>query len=344
MESQVLVTVVINNYNYAHFLAQAIDSVIEQSYENLEIIVVDDGSTDDSADIISSYGNRILPVLKQNGGQASALNEGIAKSTGEIICFLDSDDLFKKHKVETIVQLLVEIANKEVLLNHFLEVVDKDEQFLECDLVRQVLSGPGDWHFLRELSGKPAFFDGRLNCVSSPYQTLAFARKYRFLPYLGVQTSGITITRSLADKVFPLPERDIKSSADVFLVKAASLHGDIYSTDLSLAQYRIHGNNQWYGQKSCTDFSKKENFFLKLNEFLNQQMVSLEEEPVFSYFDSMSAKGHYRHCFGSQGYRKLYRLAFKVIDWHKNTLTARFFIKTLLLATYYRIKHSFSLN
>ena len=78
------VSIIINNYNYGRFLHSAIDSAIKQIYAHTELIVVDDGSTDDSRDIISSYGSKITPVFKPNGGQASALNAGFAVCRGDM--------------------------------------------------------------------------------------------------------------------------------------------------------------------------------------------------------------------------------------------------------------------
>ena len=99
-----LVNIIINNYNYGRFLREAIDSALNQTYSNIEVIVVDDGSTDDSREIIAGYGKRIIPVLKKNGGQATAFNEGLKASQGEIICFLDADDWFAPNKVEVIIR------------------------------------------------------------------------------------------------------------------------------------------------------------------------------------------------------------------------------------------------
>ena len=85
--SSPLVSINVNNYNYARFLNQAIDSALNQTYPNIEVVVVDDGSQDSSQEIIGSYGNQIVPVLKENGGQASAFNEGFRVSQGEIVMF-----------------------------------------------------------------------------------------------------------------------------------------------------------------------------------------------------------------------------------------------------------------
>lgn len=99
-----LVSILINNYNYGRFLAEVINSALHQTYAHIEVIVVNDGSTDDSRDIIGSYGDRINPILKENGGQTSAFNAEFINSQGDIICFLDSDDSFKLDKVIEIVE------------------------------------------------------------------------------------------------------------------------------------------------------------------------------------------------------------------------------------------------
>src|SRR4029078_9102978 len=97
------VSIIISNYNYAPYLAAAIDSALAQESCNSEIIVVDDGSTDPSRQICASYGSRLTAIYKQNGGQASALNAGFAASRGEIIIFLDADDLLLPHALNRIV-------------------------------------------------------------------------------------------------------------------------------------------------------------------------------------------------------------------------------------------------
>src|SRR5436309_11842716 len=99
-----LASIIVNNYNYGRFLREAVDSALNQTYRNTEVIVVDDGSTDGSPEVIASYGERIVPVLKQNGGQNSALNAGFSRSRGDVIIFLDSDDLLLPSAVENVMR------------------------------------------------------------------------------------------------------------------------------------------------------------------------------------------------------------------------------------------------
>jgi glycosyltransferase involved in cell wall biosynthesis len=100
-----LVSIIIINFNYGRFLRQAIDSALDQTYRPVEVVVVDDGSTDCSREIMRSYGDQIVSVLKKNGGQGSAFNFGFAKTSGEIACFLDSDDALLPDAIERIIAL-----------------------------------------------------------------------------------------------------------------------------------------------------------------------------------------------------------------------------------------------
>ena len=91
--TQPLVSVIIPTYNRAAWLGAALDSVLAQSYPKIEIVVVDDGSTDDTAALVARYGDRVRYQRKPNGGVATARNVGLAAATGELLAFLDSDDV-----------------------------------------------------------------------------------------------------------------------------------------------------------------------------------------------------------------------------------------------------------
>src|SRR5438094_3455630 len=95
-----LASVIINNYNYGRFLPEAIDSALNQTYRNTEVIVVDDGSTDNSRQIIARYNDSIEAILKPNGGQISALNAVVHASRGSVIISLDAADTLFPEGVE----------------------------------------------------------------------------------------------------------------------------------------------------------------------------------------------------------------------------------------------------
>lgn len=101
-----LVSVIIPTYNNGQFIKEAIDSVLNQTYSEIEIIVVDDGSTDNTRKIVEKYKNRVKYLYKENSGSASARNMGIRESSGELIAFLDSDDVWEDKKLEEQVRSL----------------------------------------------------------------------------------------------------------------------------------------------------------------------------------------------------------------------------------------------
>jgi len=98
------VSVVIVTYNKADTVGAAIESVLRQTFSDLEILVVDDGSTDDTADRVAAYGARVRTIRKINGGTGSARNRGIEEARGQYVAFLDGDDLWLPRKLESQMQ------------------------------------------------------------------------------------------------------------------------------------------------------------------------------------------------------------------------------------------------
>ncbi|HEY9612926.1 glycosyltransferase family 2 protein, partial [Allocoleopsis sp.] len=176
-----LVSILINNYNYGHFLPEAIVSALNQTYSNVEVIVVDDGSTDNSQEIIKSYGDKIIPILKENGGQASAFNTGFAASRGEIICFLDSDDLFKAEKAAELANIFVE--NPDIgWCFHPLEFLSTRPE---------KMSQPSYTGSSGKYDIRPYIKRGKLKGI---------------LPFDSLATSGMCFRRSLLQQILPMPE------------------------------------------------------------------------------------------------------------------------------------------
>jgi glycosyltransferase involved in cell wall biosynthesis len=93
------VTIIIPTFNREQFLKEAVDSVLSQTYDDFELIVVDDGSTDKTKKMLQDYGQRLTYIFQENRGVGTARNRGIAEAKGELISFLDSDDLWKRDKL-----------------------------------------------------------------------------------------------------------------------------------------------------------------------------------------------------------------------------------------------------
>lgn len=208
-----LVSILINNYNYAEFLGGAIESALAQTYTNLEVIVVDDGSTDASSETINRFAGRVIPVFKGNGGQSSAFNAGFAHARGDIICFLDSDDRFLPTKVEQVVRAL-------------------DGQ-------------PREWcfHHLQ-------WTDKYLNPIEMPvnhYQSGDRDLRTDVFGFTPPATSGLTFTRTLLEQILPMPET-IRITSDNYLKLSAMALAPGYYMEEQLALQRIHGNNAYTGR------------------------------------------------------------------------------------------------
>jgi hypothetical protein len=215
MNSKPLVSILINNYNYARFLSQAIDSALTQTYGKVEVVVVDDGSTDASRDVISRYRNNILPVVKENGGQASAYNAGFAASSGEIICLLDSDDLFLPHKVGRIVELY-----------------ESNPEIGWCfDIIREFDNETGE-HQVSPVSPPAGKWDAR--------QRTAAGKP----PVLWTTSSGLSFLRKTLAQILPMPEQ-IRITSDNYIKWMALALEEGWLTSEILSLQRIHGNNAY---------------------------------------------------------------------------------------------------
>ena len=206
------VSAIITNWNYAPYLAAAIDSVLGQTVPVHQCIVVDDGSTDGSRAIIEGYGDRIVPLFRANGGQAAAFNSGFALATGDVILFLDADDVLKPEAVATIVTAWHDdLAG----ISFAMEVIDRRGNASGLVPVKT-----------RDIDNRPL---------------LTEVGAFTFMP-----TSGNAFARRVVEAAFPMPETRWKISADAYLLRVAALAGRILPLPHVLAQYRVHEANNYY--------------------------------------------------------------------------------------------------
>lgn len=263
MTSHPAVSILINNYNYANFLGDAIDSALAQTCTSFEVIVVDDGSTDASKEVILRYGDKITPVLKQNGGQASAFNAGFSASKGDIICFLDADDVFLPHKLEQVVASLQFESDEVGWCFHPLKLVDSNLLPLEpnskADESRQQSSLPVDVRH-------------------------KMARGELGEPFVIPATSGMCFTRSCLKQIIPMPTSRSVSLNDSYIKFAAmGTHKGVIVSD-SLALQRIHGQNLFT--------LRTDNRAQQAEIFINTAFYMHKNFPTLSNFsDSLLATG-----------------------------------------------------
>lgn len=242
MNTSPLVSILINNYNYGHFLVDAIESALSQTYDRVEVIVVDDGSTDNSGAIMQQYGERIIPVFKPNGGQASAFNAGFAASQGDLICFLDADDYCHADKASRLVDLLQQHAQAGWIF-HELTDVDRAGQMLKLH------RAPGITDF-QVTDYRPHLLTGQ------PIATIFPA------------TSGLCFTRQVLQQLLPMPPQLLISADNYLRLSAASIAWGLLVPE-PLAVHRMHGNNAFELRSDAAFLHAETN--IKTSYYLRQQ-------------------------------------------------------------------------
>ncbi|TCL70404.1 glycosyl transferase family 1 [Rhizobium sp. BK251] len=120
-----LVSIVMPTRNHAHFIRDSIDSVLNQSYQNVELIVMDGASTDETVDILKSYGDKIRWISERDNGQADAINKGMVLAKGEVLAYLNSDDVFLPRALERVVKYFAEYPECDLVYGNA-DYIDKD--------------------------------------------------------------------------------------------------------------------------------------------------------------------------------------------------------------------------
>jgi glycosyltransferase involved in cell wall biosynthesis len=124
MSSAPLVSVVMPVYNGARYLRQALESALTQTYRPLEIVVVDDGSTDDTPALLAEFGDKIRSIRQQNSGSAAARNAALRAARGELIAFLDADDLWLPRKLAVQVDYLRDHPEVDLVATRWLTLTE----------------------------------------------------------------------------------------------------------------------------------------------------------------------------------------------------------------------------
>jgi glycosyltransferase involved in cell wall biosynthesis len=245
---ETLISVLINTYNYGAYIREAVESALAQTLEPTEVIVVDDGSTDETQEVLEQHfgGNPKVRIIRQrNGGQLSAFVTGLENARGDILCFLDADDKYEPTHLESVAAGFGKHSDVD-----FLYTAHKTFGTEE----RTVQHAPED-----------------TNLGFSLIVTM------KVLLFLGTITSGLAMRRRLMLALLPVLRQAAplwRIRADDCLVYGASLTG---SKKLYLAaptvRYRVHGKNAYAGSNEST-----EKAFLQA--FRRQTFAHLVEEHV----------------------------------------------------------------
>ena len=205
------ISVIINNFNYGRFLGQAVSRALEQDFpeSRREIIVVDDGSTDESREVIESFAGRIRPIYQSNQGQAAAMNKGMAAAQGDILCLLDSDDWWRPEKLSRVAQ---RFEDPDLgMVQNWTQEVDRDLSPLPGTLP----SVPAVYRLKDFLQG-PTYFTG---------------------------TSGLSFNSAVRG-ILPIPET-LFYCADEYLFTQILFRAAVGNIPEVLGYRRVHGANRY---------------------------------------------------------------------------------------------------
>lgn len=257
-----LVTALITNWNYGRFLREAIDSALGQDYPHLEVVVVDDGSTDDSREILAGYAGRVRTIFRQRGGQAAATNTGVEAARGEILCFLDADDAWLTDKVASVVETFRQEA---------------------CGLV---------CHDLLLRGSEGVAVSGRTWCEAF-HVTLRSGDLLRHLQETAFEwvfspTSGLSVAADLLRLMGPIPE-DWTDGPDSAIANVAASLRPVGVVGRPLGFYRLHGTNRagvadpppWFFK--LENLAKRPRRIAHVRSVLARLGLALDADPLAHY-------------------------------------------------------------
>ncbi len=222
------ISVVIPTFNAAQYLPAAIESVLNQDYKNVEILVVDDGSSDDTASVVGRYGKFVEYIRLENngGGPARPRNIGIRAASGDYIALFDSDDLMLPGKLKEEAEFLIEFKDVPLLFTNFRNFTSEDEPALP-----DFLSDHTDFQAMPKIPLKKNWY--RLTS-SLAYETL--------IPDTYIGTSSVMFRKRLVDEIGYFDE-SLGNSDDVEFFFRASRRFDIGYINQVFHRRRLHAKN-----------------------------------------------------------------------------------------------------
>ncbi len=322
--SKASVSVLIDTFNHERFIEQAIASVLAQDapMAHVEIVIVDDGSTDHTPEIVRRFEPRVRLVRKQNGGQGSAFNVGIPECHGDIVVFLDGDDWWEKGKLRAILQEFEDNPGIGAVGNGLYEV---------------------------DADGKRLFTNTPDRIYRCFFHTVEEGKWFwELMSFMG--TSRLAIRKAVLDKILPVPE-DIVIEADEYLATlAVAISGAIVITE-PLTNYRFHAGNLY--QYGAYDLRKARRKVTALEGLVRELPIKLREWNIPEDVIETLFKGRRveieRMRLGLDGgsplrtftvERTAYEISYRQVTWRHRIFQALILTQTLLLPprVFYRLR------
>lgn len=332
-----LVSVIIPVYNIEHFIERCINSVIHQTYKNLEIILVDDGSKDNSGKICDNYSeedNRIKIVHKDNGGLSSARNAGLEISRGDFITFIDGDDWIDKDYISKCMERLLESKVDVLITPYIREYADKsvpNELFsgnyyvMDSELVTEKIFRRFFGLYKNELKDASKIDD--LSTAWGKVYKREFCKNVRFVDTKIIGTE------------------DAWYNINVFYnVKSVLYYGDVYyhyNKENQGSLIRSYNTDLFFGWKNLYQYmnnfviSKKlqEDFFEALNNRIVVDLFALCRNVINSNLSIKEKRNEIKHILDD----KIYKKAFEKFDFSYLDLKWRWFYTFCRVKSFYGI-------
>ena len=240
-------SIVIINHNYEVYVRDAINSALAQTWPNVEVVVVDDGSIDNSRSVITKFESRIITIFQQRAGHTCAVNAGLAASSGEFVLFLDADDFLYPKAIATAFALF---QPGDAKIQFQLDTIDRDGANLNLTF--------------------PFFVKG-----FSAEQVMEQSLATSWYPW--TTSTGNLYCRMYLEQIFPLDQIRISRSPDSIMNKLAPLYGSVRTLRQVLGAYRVHGKNSWASTASDWNPQTAVNW-LKLNNEMEALFLELAHQ------------------------------------------------------------------
>ena len=236
------VSVITPTYNRAHFICETIDSVLAQTYKDYEIIVVDDGSTDNTKEVLMRYGDKVRYFYQQNQGQATASNYAVSQSLGEYLAFIDDDDLWLPAKLERQVEVLEKnpelgfVCSESHAFKENGQIVHWKKEKLKTEDFQSMFDGNFIIHATVVLRKKcfqdVGGYDARLRTTQDYDLWLRLTRKYKFL-YMNIPLTKYRVHNHNLHKNL---KQKLKDHLFIFRKEENVSHLNLYQRRIKIAR------------------------------------------------------------------------------------------------------------